>query len=168
MVRAMSAPPQALPRTWKIVTLWLVLGSALFLGVQAWLAERQRPRVQVDPQGGIALQRGPDRHFHWPGRIGGQAVDFLVDTGATRTALPESLARELGLPRLAETQSDTAGGRVRGWLSQVDLTLQGGVRLERLPVVVLPALDSPLLGMDVLGRLHFSQRDGVLRIEPER
>jgi len=38
-----------------------------------------------------------------------------------------------------------------------------------LPIVALPALDDrPLLGMDVLGRLHWQQRDGVLRIEIEK
>ena len=33
-------------------------------------------------------------------------------------------------------------------------------------MVALPALaDRPLLGMDVLGRLHWQQRDGVMRID---
>jgi predicted aspartyl protease len=31
---------------------------------------------------------------------------------------------------------------------------------------VLPALSAPLLGMDVLGKLQFSQADGVLRLQP--
>jgi aspartyl protease family protein len=45
--------------------------------------------------------------------------------------------------------------------------LRGGVSMQRLQVVALPQLsDSPLLGMDVLGKLHWQQRDAVLRIEP--
>jgi aspartyl protease family protein len=32
-------------------------------------------------------------------------------------------------------------------------------------MVALPRLDAPLLGMDVLGRLHWQQRDGALRID---
>jgi aspartyl protease family protein len=48
----------------------------------------------------------------------------------------------------------------------VDLSLQGGVKAQRLRVVALPGLsERPLLGMDVLGRLQWQQRDGVLRIE---
>ena len=32
-------------------------------------------------------------------------------------------------------------------------------------MVALPRLDAPLLGMDVLGRLHWQQRDGALRVD---
>ena len=32
-------------------------------------------------------------------------------------------------------------------------------------MVALPHLEAPLLGMDVLGRLHWQQRDGALRID---
>ena len=38
---------------------------------------------------------------------------------------------------------------------------------ERLNITALDGLDDdqPLLGMDVLGRLHWQQRDGVLTID---
>jgi aspartyl protease family protein len=62
-------------------------------------------------------------------------------------------------------RSATAGGIVQGRESRADVTLQGGVRAERLPVTTLPALDSPLLGMDVMGRLQWRQRDGVLIVD---
>jgi aspartyl protease family protein len=42
------------------------------------------------------------------------------------------------------------------------------VRVERLRVAVLPQLDSPLLGMDVLTKLRFTQSNGVLRLEALR
>jgi aspartyl protease family protein len=48
---------------------------------------------------------------------------------------------------------------------RADLELQGGVRIERLRIVALPALGSPLLGMDVLGKLHWRQSDGLLSID---
>ena len=38
------------------------------------------------------------------------------------------------------------------------------VHAERLQVTVLPQLGGPLLGMDVLSRLSFTQTDGVLRL----
>ena len=53
-----------------------------------------------------------------------------------------------------------------GGLLRADLLLQGGVRVDRLPITVLPALGAPLLGMDVLGKLSFSQSGGVLRLRP--
>lgn len=81
-----------LPAGLKHLTVWLLLGTAVFLAVQAWQRQRQQAQVQIDSDGLVRLARGPDGHVHWPGRNGGQPVRFLVDTGATRTALPEALA----------------------------------------------------------------------------
>ena len=63
-------------------------------------------------------------------------------------------------------QSSTAGGVVTGEVVRADISLRGGFRADRLPVVALQGLsDRPLLGMDVLGRLKWQQGDGVLRID---
>jgi aspartyl protease family protein len=153
------------PRTLKHVTLWLVIGTGVFLALQAWQA-RQRQSQFSSLGGVITLRRSADGHFHWPGRVNGVAVEFLVDTGATRSALPQALAQAAGLRPDGRVQSATAGGLVAGWSARADLQLQGGVRAERLPITVLPALSAPLLGMDVLGKLQFSQADGVLRLQP--
>ncbi len=152
------------PRSLKIVTLWLLLGTVVFLGVQGWLAQRQQSLFSVQ-DGVIELRRAADGHFHWPGQVNGMAVEFLVDTGATRSALPQALAERAGLVSEGSVRSATAGGIVQGWVGRADVQLQGGVRAERLPITVLPALSAPLLGMDVLGKLHFSQADGVLRLQ---
>ena len=156
---------QEFPRALKPVTLWLVIGMALFLAVQAWQNQQRETRFQLN-DGVIELRRQSDGHFHWPGRLNGHPVDFLVDTGATRTAVPRALVRDAASEGLVI--SSTAGGEVRGDVVRVDLMLQGGLRAERMRVVALPDLQLPLLGMDVLGRVRFSQQDGVLRIEPAR
>ena len=153
------------PRALKHTTAWLLLGTAVFLGIQTWQARQQQSRFS-SAGGVIELRRAPDGHFHWPGRINGVAVEFLVDTGATRTALPQALADAAGLVAEGRVQSSTAGGTVQGWSGRADLQLQGGVQVQRLAVTVLPTLGAPLLGMDVLGRLNFSQTDGVLRLRP--
>lgn len=157
-----------IPRTWKVVTVWLLLATVLFLAIQAWLAGRQRAQFQAVGMGVVELQRARDGHFHWPARVNGKPVEFLVDTGATRTALPGSLASRLGIEAGAAVHSSTAGGVVQGYEAVVHLALDGGPQVERLRVTVLPDLQAPLLGMDVLARLHFSQQGGVLRFEPAR
>ena len=152
------------PATLKLVTVWLLLGLGVFLGIQWWLREQRQTRFHAS-DGTIELRRGSDGHYHWPGTINGRTVEFLVDTGATGTAIPGALAHELNLPLGDEVRSFTAGGVVHGRESRADITLQGGVRVERLSVTALPALDSPLLGMNVMGRLQWRQRDGVLIVE---
>ena len=88
-----------------------------------------------------------------------------MDTGATRTAIPQRLAQQLGLQAVGSMRSSTAGGVVTGTVVVGDLELDGGVRVERLRMVALPDLAAPLLGMDVLGRLRWTQDRGRLRIE---
>lgn len=147
------------------MTVWLLIGLAIFLGIKVWEREREASRFQLAGEV-IVLTRSPDGHFHWPGRVGDIEVDFLVDTGATSTALPQALAERAGLKPLGAVRTHTAGGTAEGFAARADIALQGGVRADRLPVAVLPHLGAPLLGMDVLGRLHFSQKPGELRIQP--
>lgn len=153
------------PPALKHITVWLLLGTAVFLGVQAWQSAQQRTRFQAEG-GVIELRRAPDGHFHWPGELNGVAVEFLVDTGATRTALPQALAARAGLVSEGSTRSQTAGGVAEGFVARADLALAGGVGVRQLRVTVLPDLHAPLLGMDVLSRMRFSQEGGVLRFEP--
>jgi len=154
-----------LPSGLRIAIVWLLIGTALFLGVQWWQHRASQTRFSSDG-GIIEIRRGPDGHYHWPGTINGRAVDFLVDTGATGTAISAALARELGLESIGQVRSSTAGGVVTGQIMLADITLRGGIRVERMRVTALPALgERPLLGMNVLGRLGWQQRDGVLIID---
>jgi aspartyl protease family protein len=152
------------PRGLKIATVWLLIGVGLFLAVQAFQSQQQRASFEVSGTQ-LRIARAADGHYHWPARINGHAIDFLIDTGATTSALPASLARRLDLPTVGKVASQTAGGAVTGTVVRADLELQGGVRIERMRIVALPALASPLLGMDVLGKLSWRQAGGELVID---
>ena len=153
-----------LPRTFKFATIWLLLGALVFVAFQWREHEAKKARFSVRGEV-IEIRRAEDGHYHWPGTLNGLAVDFLVDTGATGVAIPAELAKELGLEGEGTVHSSTAGGRVSGAVVRADLALDGGVRIERLRMVALPDLDGPLLGMDVLGQLHWQQQDGALRVD---
>ncbi|MFZ2652620.1 MAG: retropepsin-like aspartic protease [Burkholderiaceae bacterium] len=154
-----------MPRTFKVVTVWLLLGLLLFLAAQWWSYRDKQMRFVA--QGDVVeIRRGGDGHYHWPGKINGRAVDFLVDTGATGTAISTALARELRLESLGEVRSNTAGGVITGYWVRADVVLQGGVSAHALRVVALPDLgEHPLLGMDVLSRLRWQQSNGRLRVD---
>ena len=158
-----------MPHSFKLVTVWLLIGTAVFLAVQAFQHRAERSRFSFDSSSGrIELRRASDGHFHWPGRVNDVAVEFLVDTGASSTALPLALAERAGLVLEGSMRSSTAGGMVEGRLARADVVLQGGVSAERLRVAVLPRLEAPLLGMDVISKLRLSQSDGVLTLESPR
>jgi len=153
------------PRALKLTTIWLLIGAAVFLAVQAWQSHEQRTRVSVAPGGAIEIRRAADGHYHWSGRIEGRAVDFLVDTGATTTAVPQRLAQSLGLAPLGRVESATANGPTVGTLHRVSVSLDGGIVIEGLRVVALPSLGAPLLGMNVMSRLRWRQQGDRLIIE---
>ena len=153
-----------LPRSLKFATVWLLLGTIVFLGFQ-W-REREAKRATFSAHGGvIEIRRSADGHYHWAGKLNGRPVEFLIDTGASRGAIPAELAARLGLESEGAVRSSTAGGNVVGQVVRADLELEGGVRAERLRLVALPHLEGPLLGMDVLGKLRCQQQDGALRID---
>lgn len=153
-----------LPASLKFATVWLLLGTLVFLGFQ-W-RQHEAKKATFSAQGGvIEIRRSDDGHYHWAGKLNGRPVEFLIDTGATGVAIPAELATRLGLESEGTVRSRTAGGEVVGQVVRADLELDGGVRAERLRLVALPRLESPLLGMDVLGRLRWQQQDGALRID---
>ena len=80
----------------RIAIVWLLIGTAVFLGVQWWTHREAQTRFSSEGST-IEIRRGRDGHYHWPGTINGRAVDFLIDTGATGTAISTALAQELGL-----------------------------------------------------------------------
>ena len=153
-----------LPGWIKHTTVWLVLGLGLTLGIQAWQSRAKASRF-VAEGGTVSIDRDHDGHYRWPGRVAGREIDFLVDTGATASAIPLALAQQLGLTVIGSVQSQTAGGVAIGSVVIADLELQGGVRVERMRLTALPGLGTPLLGMDVLGRLRWQQDAGRLRVE---
>lgn len=154
-----------MPRTLKVVTVWLLAGLLVFLAVQWWQHRALQSRFTAG-EDIIEIRRGPDGHYHWPGRVNDREVDFLIDTGATGTAIPASLATSLRLESIGTVRSSTANGMVTGQIVLADIALRGGLSIQRLRVAALPGLnDHPLLGMDLLGRLHWQQVDGVLKID---
>jgi aspartyl protease family protein len=48
---------QEFPRSLKLITIWLVVGVIVFLGVQAWQHQAARTRFQIE-NGTIVIERG--------------------------------------------------------------------------------------------------------------
>jgi len=154
----------------------LILFWGLFIGLgawwaQGWLDEKMNPNAHlqsVAPGEPLTLKRGPGGHFVAPGRINGQEVRFLLDTGATRVALPDSLANELGLESEGSAWFRTANGRVRGDLATLERVSLAGLEARNVPGSISPGLedDMVLLGMSFLGRFDIAMRGDTLTLSP--
>ena len=77
----------------------------------------------------VILQRNKFGHYVTSGEINGQPVTFLLDTGATGVAIPESTAKRLGLQRGRAYQSQTANGIAIGYATMLDLVAVGDIQL---------------------------------------
>jgi aspartyl protease family protein len=128
------------------------------------------PRTRVDGEA-IRVQISPDGHYWVEGTINGSPARFLIDSGATVTALSDTTARAVGLnydmgePAVILT---TANGKVEARRSNIASLVIGPVRLNDLPVVVSPAFgDVNVIGMNALSRLKsWGVRDGEMVLMP--
>ncbi len=152
-----------------------VVGLALLVMLFNGIIERQA-NPNPDPiaeasQAGIpqvVLRRNRAGHYVASGRINGEPVVFMVDTGATDVALPLDVARRLGLPLRPGGVSMTANGQVETWSTRLDSVDVGGLRLGNVRASVLPNMpgDEVLLGMSYLKHLELIQRGDTLTLRP--
>ena len=116
----------------------------------------------------IVLSAGPGGHFITGGAINGQAVQFMVDTGATMVAMSQRDAQRLGLDlRSARiSMAQTANGPVP--VQQVSLTRVrvAGVEISNVDAIVLPAaMPHVLLGNSFLTRFQMRRDNDVMRLQ---
>jgi aspartyl protease family protein len=112
----------------------------------------------------VTLQRNKFGHYVTSGEINGQSVTFLLDTGATGVAIPESTAKRLGLQRGRAYQSQTANGMAIGYATMLDLVAVGDIQLRGVRAGIAPGLQEGqiLLGMTFLKHIEFTQRGDTL------
>ena len=116
----------------------------------------------------IVLSAGSGGHFMTPGRINGQQVQFMVDTGASAVALGEAEAQRLGVhyKEARTTTSSTANGIVRTWVVKLDSVRVGDVELHDVDGVVVPAfMPYVLLGNSFLNRFQMKRDNEMMVLE---
>ena len=103
-------------------------------------------------------------HFEAPGRINGEPVNFLLDTGATYVAISAALADELGLAPGRSAWFNTANGRVEGTLTELDEVSLGGLKVQNVQGSISPGMerDTVLLGMSFLNLLSIEIQAGEM------
>ena len=111
----------------------------------------------------VLIRMDSNNYYRAYGTIDGIKVRFIIDTGANSVAIPEWLAKKIGIKYLHEMRVQTAGGEVRGYLARIKHLTVGSIQLYNIRAMVMQD-DSKyiLLGMSALRQLEFRQRDNFL------
>jgi aspartyl protease family protein len=138
------------------------------------LSARKAAPVEASAEAGIrsiSIARDPRGHFQTEGRIDGQRIDFMVDTGASVVALNERSAARFGFrPSRADYNASvsTANGTIKAARTRLAMVELGGLVVRDVDAMVLPdeALSENLLGLSFLSKLkRFEYANGRLMLE---
>jgi aspartyl protease family protein len=127
------------------------------------VAQSSSRNVSISPDG-----RG---HFQTEGRVDGQRIEFMVDTGASVVALNEKSAARLGLyPSRGDYNATvtTANGTIKAARTRLAMLDIGGLVVRDVDAMVLPdeALSENLLGLSFLSKLkRYEYANGRLVLE---
>ena len=119
----------------------------------------------------LSIPRDARGHFQTDGRIDGQRVEFMVDTGASVVALNETSAARFGLrPSRGDYKAtvSTANGTIKAAPARIAMIDLGGLIVRDVDAMVLPdeALSENLLGLSFLSKLkRFEYANGQMVLE---
>jgi aspartyl protease family protein len=106
--------------------------------------------------------------FYSAGEVNGNAVRFLVDTGASAVTLPRSVAIRSGvlLGNATQVGVSTANGGVRANRVLLNTVRVGNVSLNMVEAIVMDdaQLSQPLLGMSFLKRTNMKHEGDTLSL----
>ncbi|QGP78426.1 retropepsin-like aspartic protease family protein [Sphingobium sp. CAP-1] len=128
------------------------------------------PRARAEGET-LRIPVARDGHYWVEGTINGTPARFLIDSGATITALSQSTARAAGLNYDVGAPGvilSTANGKVEAKQSTISTLAIGPIRASDLPVVVSPAFgEVNVIGMNMLSRLKgWGAQNGEMVLTP--
>ena len=119
---------------------------------------------QVVEGGETRITLSRDGHYWLEVDVNGHRVPFLIDTGATLTAVSEDTARMAGLEARdggLPIRLQTANGTVAAQLTNIESLRFGNVAASGLDAVIAPGLgETNVIGMNLLSRLASVRIEG--------
>lgn len=157
--------------TTMTVVAWLIFLAMLFGVFDYLISQRNNPNQNIvtlvnGVQKEIVLQRNVYGHYISNGTINGKQVVFLLDTGASDVAIPESLANKIGLLKGQAIFVKTANGNAKAYRTQLDSVALGDIKRYDLNASILTNIDGEevLLGMNFLKHFEIIQKGKTLTI----
>ncbi len=157
------------------ITAWVIGFLLLALAFSKILDRQNNPNqsfatLQTGDFQEVVLIRNRRGHYVFDGEINRRKVTFLVDTGATTTAIPGELKQALGLKVGPATSVSTANGVTTAYLTRLEQLAVGDIELYDVNATLIPGMgiDKVLLGMNVLKHFELVQRGDELIIRRYR
>ncbi len=117
-----------------------------------------------DGKGTLIIGQGSGGNYYVNGSVNDIPSNFAVDTGASTVSIPVDLAKSAKLRCQSMGSVTTANGTVRVCYATIDKLVFGQFTLQYVSAAVIPGLDQPLLGMNVLQRFHIEQVDNKMHL----
>lgn len=128
--------------------------------VKSWTAPEETGKAKKK----LSLEPGYGGHYFLDSEINGNAVTFVIDTGASVVSLPNSVAAKAELNCRRPVTMQTANGLANACTTVIDKLKLGDFLIRDVEAVIVPNLAQPLLGMNVLQRFSISQEGDRMRI----
>ena len=155
---------------------WILFLFILLGGFDYLISKRNNPNQNIVTneyylangfQKEIILQRNAYGHYVTSGTINDYEVVFLLDTGASDVAVPESLANDIGLIKKQRIVVKTANGNARAYRTRIASVGVGDIKLYDLNATILTNMPGKeiLLGMNFLKHLEITQKGKTLTIK---
>lgn len=132
------------------------IGAGLAIGLLWPTGHHAGPAKSGSGGAELMIPRNSDHHYYVDASVNGRSVHFLIDTGASETALTVDDARRIGIdvdPNKYEVLGDGASGMVRGEYVQLKSIDLGGIKQQDVKAVVVPGAGVSLLGQPFLEKI---------------
>lgn len=128
------------------------------------------PVARIDGQA-LHIPVAPDGHYWVEGMVNGTPARFLIDSGASVTALSVASARASGLNfdlNAPGVSMMTANGKIDAKRSTISTLAIGPIRASDLDIVISPAFgEVNVIGMNMLSRLKsWGVQNGEMVLTP--
>lgn len=150
----------------------LIIAWVLALVVTAVIYQRalyQKPRASFSAMAvgtKIIIPRGGDGHYYLHGTINSIPVIMLLDSGATKVAIPSRIAQSARIQQQYTINTHTASGYATGFGTTIDSLKFGPVELTNIQAIIIPDMpgEQILLGMNVLQHFDIILKDNTMTL----
>lgn len=156
-----------------IWVMWLLIIGLVTLFFNKVVDDQKNPNkniqssIQENGLKKVVLTRNRYGQYITDGKINGQKVVFMIDTGASDISIPIAVANRLNLKKGREVTYETANGNTIAYQTLLENVSIAGINKTKVRASINPNVqyEEILLGMSFLKNLEFTQKGKELTIK---